>query len=459
MNIEDLNTLDWESINQESLNLYKGLLQLDTTNPPGNERIATAYLADALAEDGIDSWIVESAPGRANLVARLAANVEIDDDRGPLLLAGHTDVVPANADEWTHPPFGAVEQDGFIWARGALDMKNMVAMSAMIMKLFARYDIPRNRDLIFAAVADEEEGCTYGSRFLVNSHPDRVRAEYMLGEVGGFWLHIGDTTYVPIQVAEKGQVHLRMRASGPPGHGSMPRQDNSLLVLSQAIAKLGATRLPYHMTPIMERFIDELAQSQPKSTQVALKGLKSSALAHRIIDHVLPDKAIARNFDALLHNTVSPTIVHAGQKRNMIPDEAVCEMDGRILPGFSAGDLRREVQRVVGKYNVDVEVVSGFEGVALDKVESDLYHVITQTVAHHAPHTQCIPYMVSGYTDAQNFSRLGTKCYGFSPLMIPADAGIKFAELFHGIDERVPTEGYLWGQRVLFDVVSTFLKR
>lgn len=449
-------TLDWNAIGEESLTLFRELLALNTTNPPGNEIIATDVLTQSLAKDGIEAWVVESAPGRANLVARLKANVK-GSSKGPLLLAGHTDVVPADASQWTHPPFGATQADGFVWGRGALDMKNMVAMSAMIMKLFARMDLPRDRDIIFAAVADEEEGCAYGSKFLVEEHPERVRAEYMLGEVGGFWLHVGDRTYVPIQVAEKGQVHLRLRARGDAGHASMPHKDNSLVRLGDAIARLGRTRLPHHLTPVMKRFIEELSATQPMPDRLALRGLMNPKLAGPILDYALPDKSIARSFGALLHNTVSPTILHAGDKRNTIPAQSVCDLDGRILPGWTEQDLVREVERIVRPAGVEVELVSAFRGVALEQTESPLYDVITKTVERHAPDVQCIPYMVTGYTDAQQFSKLGTKCYGFSPLKITKEDNIVFSELFHGVDERVPVQGYLWGQRALFDVVESFV--
>lgn len=450
--------LDWEAIGQESLALYRELLRLDTTNPPGNERAAADLLAQTLREDGIEPWIIESAPGRANLVARLPAT-DPAPGAGPLLLAGHTDVVPANASEWTHPPFEAVEADGYIWGRGALDMKNMVTMSAMTMKLLARAQGRRRRDIIFAAVADEEEGCTFGSQFLVEQHPERVRAEYMLGEVGGFWLNIGQTTYVPIQVAEKGQAHLRLRAKGSPGHASMPRKDNSLVRLGRAMERLGSGRLEHRVAPVMEEFVQTLAKTQPKATGVVLKGLLNPRLAPLLIDYVMPDKDIARNFNALLHDTVSPTIAQAGTKRNVIPDEATCELDGRMLPGTSGEALRRQVEALIDDKQVSVELIKAFEAVHMAQIESPLYDMILRTVNRHEPNAVCVPYMISGYTDAQFFSRLGARCYGFSPLKITPESGLKFAQLFHGVDERVPVEGYLWGQRLLYEVVEGFVGR
>lgn len=459
--------LDWQpALDQESVELFKALLRLDTTNPPGNEHLATALLAESLREDGIEPFIVEGAPGRSNLVARLPANAPLKksasgDEQGPLLLAGHTDVVPANAEQWTHDPFGAVEADGMIWGRGALDMKNMVTMSAMTMKILARHpEIPRHRDVIFAAVADEEEGCTHGSSFLVNEHPERVRAQEMLGEVGGFWLNLGEHTFVPIMIAEKGRAHLRMRASGPPGHGSIPHDQSAMLTLTRAVQKLAERGLPTHMTPIVRGFIMALASEQPFVQKLGLKGLLSKSLEPVILQKLFPDRDKARAFYAMLHNTAVPTIFHAGSKLNLIPDEAICELDGRILPGYDAAQLVQEIRDVIQEARVEIEVLSESAPVCVeDYTRGDVYDTIVATVARHAPEVTCVPYMITGFTDARAFSRLGTRCYGFSPLKLEPRHDLNFSALFHGIDERVPVDGYTWGQRVLCDTVSALLAR
>lgn len=447
--------MNWDDIANESVELFRGLLRIDTTNPPGAEKAAAEYLAESLVADGLDPWIVESAPGRANLVVRLPATTK-KVAGGPLLLAGHTDVVPADAAEWRQPPFGAELADGCIWGRGAVDMKNMVSMSVMTAKLLARSEAPRNRDLIVACVADEEEGCAFGSRFLVEEHPDRVRAEFAIGEVGGFWLHVGDVTYMPIMVAEKGQAHLKMRAHGPPGHASMPRKDSSVVRLSAAIAKLGENRLPHHLTATMANFLDVLAATQKLPNKLALPQLGNPRLEELLLDKVLPPD-LAVTFGALLHNTASPTLMNVGQKRNVIPSEAMVEIDARTLPGSTAKDLVREMHDVIRDPDIEIEIVSETPPVELRNPDSILYQQIRRTVARHAPDVVVVPSMIPGYTDGQYFSRLGAKFYGCTPLALPRSYGIKFAEMFHGVDERVPREGYVWGQRVLFDIVSEFL--
>ncbi|MEC9443028.1 MAG: M20/M25/M40 family metallo-hydrolase [Myxococcota bacterium] len=453
-----LEKLDWDAIQQEALTLFKDLLRIDTTNPPGNERPAADLLAESLREDGIEPWIAESAPGRANLVARLPANRESNLE--PLLLAGHTDVVPANADEWTHPPFAAVEADEMIWGRGAVDMKNMVAMSAMVIKVLARHpELPRHRDLIFAAVADEEEGCAMGSTWLVENHPERVKAEFMLGEVGGFWLNIGAKTYVPIMVAEKGRVHLRMRARGAAGHGSIPNEESALVRLSRAIARLDKKRLPYRLTPVVETFIRRLAATQPMPDSAGLLGLLDRRTAPLVLKRLLPDRSQARAFHAMLHNTATPTIFNAGGKLNVIPDEATCDLDGRTLPGQTAQDLAREVREAIADPEIEVEILESSPPVVAEPMRSDLFATIEHIVAREAPGVLPIPYMITGFTDARAFHRLGMRCYGFSPLMLEPRHELKFTELFHGVDERAPVAGFAWGQKMLLEVVSAFLAK
>jgi acetylornithine deacetylase/succinyl-diaminopimelate desuccinylase-like protein len=279
----------------------------------------------------------------------------------------------------------------------------------------------------------------------------------MIGEVGGFWLTIGPQTYMPVMVAEKGQVHLRLSAEGPSAHGAIPHEDNALARIARAIDRVSTRRLPYHLTPAVARFIAELADAQPAPTRQILRGLLNARLAGPIIDRVLPDRANARNFNALLHNTVSATMMKVGVKRNVIPPEAAVDLDGRILPGQTAEDLVREVRAVIDDPRVKIEVISESRAVAVDQVDSPLYAAIREVVGEHAPEARCVPYMIPGFTDARAFSKLGARCYGFSPLKLDPAHKLTFSELFHGVDERAPVDGFLWGQRVLWEVVTRFV--
>jgi acetylornithine deacetylase/succinyl-diaminopimelate desuccinylase-like protein len=442
----------WPKIREEATALLQALIRIDTTNPPGNEIEAARCLEQSLAADGLRAEIIESAPGRANLICRVGSTSVAP----PLLLAGHLDVVPAgDVSRWTHPPFSGARAEGMIWGRGSIDMKNMVAMSAMVLKLIARTETRLRRDVILAAVADEEEGCAHGSRFLVENHPEKVRAEFGLGEVGGFPSVAGRAMFMPVQVAEKGICWLRMTANGTSGHGSMPRPDNANATLARAIDRLHRTHLPQHNTAVMEEFIQRLARLQPLPKRVILSQILNPRLSRMILERLFPDKAQGRLFSSLLRNTVSPTVLRAGSRINVIPDAAWAELDGRLIPGQSTETFLTELRHVVGD-EVELQIIREAPGTANYPYDSALWQTIVRTIGTRKPGLAVLPYMIPGFTDGIQFSRLGTRWYGFSPIWIEPSSGIRFADLYHGIDERIPEEGYHWGLGVLFDVVRDF---
>jgi acetylornithine deacetylase/succinyl-diaminopimelate desuccinylase-like protein len=443
-------TPGWTEVEQEALRHFKNLLRIDTTNPPGNEHLAIAYIAGVLREAGIEPTVVESAPGRANLVARIKGN----GTQRPLLLAGHVDVVPADPSHWRFDPFAAEEADGHIWARGAIDMKNMVAMSMMVALLLKREGASLARDIIFCAVADEENGCDYGSKFMVEKHADLVKAEYMLGEIGGFTQYTNGVTIYPIQVAEKGFATLKMTAVGEPGHASMPQRNSAVVKLARAIAKIGSTRLPQHNLPVVEAFVRGIAETQKAPAKQVLPMILNPRVSNFVLDNVLPDKGAAQTFNALLRNTASPTMSHFGTKVNVIPGEASCTVDGRLLPGFYPHDLVAELEALTGD-DVKFEVIARQDGV-ISNPDTPLMGLIKSTLKKHDPEGYPVPYMIPGFTDASQFAKLGMTCYGFSPLKLPRDADYTFSKLFHGHNERIPTDGFLWGLRVLYETVKGF---
>ena len=426
------------------------LLRMDTTNPPGQERQAADYLDGVLREVGYEPQIFESAPGRANLVCRYKGNGKAE----PLLLTAHLDVVEAYPEHWKYPPFSGEIAEGCLWGRGAIDMKNMAAMSVAVMRKLATDKVALDRDVIFAAVADEEAGCDYGSKWLVENHPELVTAEYAIGESGGFSLHLGRSTFYPIQVAEKGICWIKARVNGEPGHGSMPRDDSAVLRLAEAIARLRTTSLPPHPTRLVRDFLEAVAAEQPRLARPLLR-----VLTHpRILPHVLrviPDKSVARGLSAILANTATPTVLRAGSKINVIPDHAEADIDGRTLPGQTSQDLLRELRAVLGP-DVELEVIKEADPVVTEPVDSPLYRLIKSEIESREPEATVVPYMIPGYTDAKYFTKTGAKWYGFSPVKIERGSGIKFAEMFHGHNERVPIEGLHWGAELLYSVVSRF---
>lgn len=443
-------TPDLPDLGRDALEMCQVLLRIDTTNPPGNERPAAEYLQARLAEVGYTPTLLEKEPERTNLVCRYKGKGKA----GPLLLTAHLDVVEAQAQHWSYPPFAGTVADGYLWGRGAVDMKNMAAMCTAVMRKLARDRVELERDVIFAAVADEEAGCDLGSRFLVEEHPELVRAEYALGEVGGFSLHVGGVTFYPVQVAEKGTLWIRARTRGEPGHGSMPREDSAVIKLGQAIARLGKTPLPVHPTRYVRDFLHRVAARQPVLARPLLRVLSHPALLPRILK-LLPDKSLARGITAILSNTASPTVVRAGQTINVIPDQAELLIDGRTLPGQSDESFLRELREVVGP-DVELEILRSMPPVTTEPVESPLLDAITHQVSRREPDATVVPYMIPGFTDGKYFTRLGARWYGFAPVKFDPGSGLRFADMYHGHNERIPVDSFAWGTELLYDVVVEF---
>jgi len=443
-----LGSIDLDAAGAEAVALLRALIRFDTTNPPGNEAACAAFLAEHLCDGGLEPEILTPAPGRANLVARLRGD---GTGGGPLLLNAHLDVVPAEADRWTHPPFAAELVDGFVWGRGAVDMKNMAAMSATVMRLLARLGVPLTRDVIFAAVADEEAGCAFGSEWLVDHHPDKVRAQEALGEVGGFPLGVGGRRVYPIQVAEKGICWIRVRAVGTSGHGSVPREDNAVVRLARFLAAVGSTRLPVHRSPALDRFLGELAQTQTGIARRLIPLLLDARLPPRLGDLLLRDPSARRTMNAVLRNTASPTVLRAGYKSNVIPGVAEAELDGRIAVGSTAEVLLRELRALAGP-GITLEVLRTHPPTEASP-DTPLFATLAAVVREHDPGAAPVPNVLPGFTDASRWSRLGTTCYGFSPVVFDPSGPLRFADLFHGDDERIPVSGFTAGLRMLADAV------
>ncbi|MCA9530979.1 MAG: M20/M25/M40 family metallo-hydrolase [Myxococcales bacterium] len=436
-------------LTDHAFRLCQQLIRIDTTNPPGNERAAADLVATELSAAGLSPTLLESAPGRANVVARLKGNGE----KPPLLLTAHLDVVEAEPDAWTHPPFSGEVADGCLWGRGAIDMKNMAAMSLAILARLAREGVTPKRDLIFAAVADEEAGCRYGSLWLCDNHRSLVESEFAIGEGGGFNLFVAGKSFTTVQVAEKGVAWIKARVHGQPGHGSMPREDSAVIRLAEAVARLGRQGLEPHATPVVRDFVAALAARQPAGVRQLITTLLRPSLAAPVLKR-LPDASVARALRAMLENTASPTVLRAGAKTNVIPGVAEVEIDGRMLPGQSVDDLLRELRAVLGE-EFELEVMHTLPPVVTEPRGSDLYDTICAVVGEREPDSPVVPYLLPGFTDAKAFTSIGARWYGFAPVKMPRE--IRFADLFHGHDERIPVEGLAWGTEVLAEVVTRFI--
>jgi acetylornithine deacetylase/succinyl-diaminopimelate desuccinylase-like protein len=412
--------------------LLSDLIRINTSNPTHPERPAAEWAAERLAEVDIDARIFESEPGRASVVARVPGS---DPTRSPLLIHGHLDVVPAEAAEWTIHPFSGEVRDGYVWGRGAIDMKDMNAMTLAVLRNWARRDHQPPRDIVLAFVADEESGGVYGAHWLVDNHPELFAdCSEAISEVGGYSYSIGnDLRLYPIETAEKGINWLRLRATGTPSHGSMLHDDNAVTRLAAAVSRIGAHEFPVVVTDTVRRFLEELA---------ALTGLP--------IDPDDPEPSLrtlgsaARVIGSTIRNTANPTMLSAGYKANVIPGTAEATIDARFLPGHEA-EMLETLDELIGEgidretLIRDIAVETSFDGAVVDSM--------AEALRSEDPGARPVPYLMSGGTDAKSFSTLGIRCFGFVPVRLPPD--LDFITIWHGIDERVPIDGLRFGVRVL----------
>jgi acetylornithine deacetylase/succinyl-diaminopimelate desuccinylase-like protein len=462
MRTDERTTKDWEAEGDRCVALLRDLIRIPTVNRgsggegDGDEGRAAERIAEHLRGAGVEPKLFAKVKGRENLVARIKGT----GAKPPLLLNAHLDVVEADASKWKHDPFGGEIHDGYVWGRGAIDMKHMAAMSACVMTLLAR-DVKEGkkleRDVIFAAVADEEAACTVGSMFLCDEHADEVRAEYMLGEIGGFSLHLFGRTFYPIQVAEKGVCWVRATYEGEPGHGSMPDPDSAVAKLANAIRRLSKKRLPMHPTKVVTDFLHGLARELPSPQRHVLKRLTTPEVAGMILDVLVRDPGQQRSFGAMLSNTASPTIVKAGSKVNVIPGRASVDIDGRTLPGQSEAAFLEELRSALGG-DPSFEVLRSLPAVEASSA-TPLYDHLAATLRRADPTGHPLPYLIPGFTDAKAYARLGTTCYGFAPVKFDPTHEVNFSKMYHGHDERVPVAGLGWGLRVLYDAVFGFTRR
>ena len=425
------------SAQDEVVELCSELIRFDTSNPTGSERAAAEWVVGKLDEVGVGSRLYESEPGRASVVTRVEG---ADRSRPALLLHGHLDVVPADPGEWSVHPFSGEERDGFIWGRGAIDMKDMDAMLLAMVRQWVTTDGRPPRDVVVAFVADEEAGGVKGARFLVDNHPEEFEGcTEAVSEVGGFSVTLpNDVRIYPIQSAEKGMAWLRLVARGRPGHGSMRHEDNAVTRLAEAVARIGRYEFPVVMTKTVRQFLEALAEQLGVDIDVdAAEREEIEALLGRL-------GGLARMIGATLSNTANPTMLEAGYKSNVIPGAASAVIDGRFLPGHEE-EFERQLDALLGP-GIVREWVHRDQAVETD-FDGPLVEAMAAALRAEDGAALPVPYTMSGGTDAKSFERLGMRCFGFSPLLLPAD--LDFAAMFHGIDERVPTDALRFGVRVL----------
>ena len=428
----------------EVVGLVSALIRFDTSNTgeletTKGEAECAQWVAEQLREVGYSPEYLESgAPGRGNVFARLPG---ADPTRGALLIHGHLDVVPAEAADWSVHPFSGAISDGYVWGRGAVDMKDMCGMMLAVARHFKRAGIVPPRDLVFAFVADEESGGKYGAQWLVRNRPDLFAGvSEAVGEVGGFSVTLprrdgGERRLYLIETAEKGLLWMRLTARGRAGHGSMIHDDNAVTAIAAAVARIGRHKFPVVLTESVAAFLVAVAEETGYSFDIDSPDLEGA------IAKLGP---IARLVGATLRDTANPTMLKAGYKANVIPATAEAVIDCRVLPGRQAA-FEREIDELIGP-GITREWISEL-GSYETSFDGDLVDSMNAALLAADPEARIVPYMLSGGTDAKAFADLGIRCFGFVPLRLPPE--LDFAALFHGVDERVPVEALQFGARVL----------
>jgi acetylornithine deacetylase/succinyl-diaminopimelate desuccinylase-like protein len=420
------------------------LIRFDTTNTGDPETTrgeaeCAQWVAEQLADAGYQPEYLESgAPGRGNVFARLEG---ADRSRGALLIHGHLDVVPAEPSEWSVHPFSGAIEDGYVWGRGAVDMKDMVGMMIVVARQLKRARIVPPRDLVFAFLADEEHGGHYGAKWLVANRPDLFDGvTEAIGEVGGFSLTVpraggGERRLYLIETAEKGIQWMRLTARGRAGHGSMVNDQNAVTTIAEAVARVGRHQFPLVLTDTVVEFLAAISE------ETGITFDTESADLEGAVEKLGP---MARMLNAVLRDTANPTMLKAGYKANVIPATAEAVLDCRVLPGRQEAFLA-EIDELLGP-DVSREWIRDLPSYHTT-FDGDLVDAMNAAVLAVDPDGRTVPYMLSGGTDAKSFARLGIRCFGFSPLRLPPD--LDFSSLFHGVDERVPIDALRFGTEVL----------
>ncbi len=445
-------SIDFKSITEEGVKLLSELIKIDTTNPPGNELPAAELIAEKMRDYGYEPIVLESDKNRGNVIVRMEGKGE-----GPsLLLLSHLDVVPADPKRWSFDPFCGEIKDDYVLGRGAIDCKGLVAVEAMIMRLLAEEKKAPKGDIIFAATADEEKGGIKGVKWLIENHPDLIKADFVINEGGGIPIKIGDRLLYTIQVAEKGVFVVKIKTFGKPAHASTPQLgENAISKMAEIIKRISEYKSPVNIVPIVREFIEKLGRV------TAQRALIDLLLTPEFTDNVLniiakENKIIAEMIRASVRNTITPTMIKGGLKENIVPDYCELTLDCRILPGKTVDDLKNEINEVLKGLDFELEVVGGNVGSESSR-ETILYEVIEKILHKYVPNALLVPVMSTGATDSRYFRlMLNSTCYGFWPTS-PESTLEKLIPLIHGIDERISVKDIEFSIRVLYDIVKTLM--
>lgn len=426
--------------------LLQGLVRFDTTNPPGDERACVEWTRDILASAGFETELYARDQDRPNLVARFPGG-----DAAPLLLYGHVDVVPTEGQAWTYPPFAGVVEDGYVWGRGTLDMKGGVAMLLAAAVRAARADVDVAGDVLVMVLSDEEAGGEDGAVYMVDRHPEVFAdVEYALGEFGGFSMDLAGERFYPVQMNEKVVCWSQLTFSGSAGHGSMPSDGGAMADMARAVTAVSESRLPVHVTPAVEEMLEAVAAELDADTGALVRELLEPDRTDEVLDVLGPAGEL---LDALLHNTAAPTVVHGGDKENVVPGEVTLTLDCRLLPGQTDADLEGELRTVIPD-DIDYE----FEVLRYEPfpVETDfgLFGLLADTLEAADNEGTVVPFVLPAGTDGRHLAEVGVQSYGFTPMQLPEE--FAFMDTVHAADERIPVEAIEFGTERVFEVLQAY---
>ena len=443
--------VDFQGLSQEATGWLAGLVRINTVNPPGNELAAAHYLQAILQKEGIPSEIIETAPGRGALVARLNAGPFPDPSRA-LLLLGHMDVVGVDPSKWTQDPFGAASSDGFLWGRGSLDDKGPLIANLAAFVALKRAGVHLSRDLIFLADGDEEQGGDAGIRALAEKHWDKIAAAFCINEGGRTIVKDGKPWYLGVQASEKVSVNYRVVATGTSGHASVPLKDNAVVHLAAAIEKLGNWDTPIKLTVATKRYFEGLAQIEDPELAKWMRVLDTPERQ----DHAARILAAANPvWSAMLRDTVSPTILQAGVRANVIPSEARATLNVRLIPGELPGEFADAMLKVVGDPQVRIEIESiNSRPSPPSDIDTPFYAAIVKAARTVFPGAPVLPMMSTGFTDSAELRMRNVVCYGLMPFPLTED---QIARM-HADNERLPLASIRPGIELIYRSVEDFVR-
>jgi acetylornithine deacetylase/succinyl-diaminopimelate desuccinylase-like protein len=435
--------IDWNAVGERAGLLLSEYLRIRSTNPPGDERQAAAYLAGLLDEIGLCPQVYESAPNRVNLLARLPGN----GSKPPVLLYNHTDVVDADAQRWSCDPFGGEIRDGYVWGRGAIDMKGMAVMQLLALELLQRQQPERSRDILFLAAADEEKGGKYGAQWMIQHHWPEIEAEYIWDE-GGFGLldFFGETPVFTVAVAEKKDLWLRLVAHGEPGHSGMPHNNNASVILLTALERVLRLNSKFRLHPVTRRMFRDIGETMPFPKSFLLQHLDNPLFFRLAQPALASDSTIA----AMLKDTLSITVLQAGGKENVIPERAEATLDIRLLPDRDPDEFMAALRALIDDARVEIEVIQYPQPASVSNAGTEFFRTLADVLHEQVPGCVVTPMLTPGTTDSCFFRRKGVNSYGLFPAIITPTELARF----HGIDERISLENLMLGTRITYEVLS-----